>query len=111
MKPQDVIVRRAVKEIIGKQRVALGRGIPELVESIVPPGTEVFRLDEARNRLPALKIAVVEAAEVSQEGDLCLGPGSYNLDVEAEKWVVLTTQTDAEGNPTSISLKPISIKV
>ncbi|RPI27612.1 MAG: hypothetical protein EHM61_07895 [Acidobacteria bacterium] len=98
MKPQDVIVRRAVREIIGKQRVAIGPGIPELVERETLPGTQLFRLDAAATRIP-VKLAVVEASEVSQTGDLCLAPGSYEADVQAERWVVVTTQTDSSGNP------------
>jgi len=99
MKPQDVIVRRAAKEISGKQKVAIGRGIPELVQRAVLPGTEVFRLDDRNARIPALKIAVVEAVEVSQAGDLCLTPGSGYAGVEAEEWVAVTTLTDPSGHP------------
>jgi acyl CoA:acetate/3-ketoacid CoA transferase beta subunit len=99
MKPQDVIVRRAAKEISGKQKVAIGRGMAELVRRAVSPGTEVFRLDDTSAKIPALKIAVVEAAEVSQAGDLCLAPGAQYPDIQAEEWVAMATQTDADGNP------------
>ncbi len=99
MKPQDVIVRRAAKEISGKQKVAIGRGIPELVEQAVTPGTQVFRLDDLTAKIPPLKIAVVEAAEVSQAGDLCLPPGSLYTEIQAEEWVAVTTHTDPSGNP------------
>ncbi len=100
MKPQDVIVRRAAKEISGKQKVAVGCGIPELVQQAATPGTQVFRLDDltATKNLP-LKIAVVEAAEVSQAGDLCLPPGARFGDVQVEEWVAVTTHTDPSGNP------------
>lgn len=97
MKPQDVIVRRTVREIIGKQKVAIGPGIPELVELERVPGTKLFRLEDVADRIP-VKVAVVEASEVSQTGDLCLPPGC-EADVQAEKWVVVTTQTDSSGNP------------
>jgi len=100
MDAQDVIVRRAAKEISGKQKVAIGRGIPELIQQAVEPGTEVFRLEDlGTTKMPGLKIAVVEAAEVSQAGDLCLPPGSRYGEVQAEEWVALTTHTDPRGNP------------
>jgi len=99
MKPQDVIVRRAAKEISGKQKVAIGRGIPELVQQAATPGTQVFRLDDLITKIPPLKIAVVEAAEVSQAGDLCLPPGSRFGEIQAEEWVAVTTHTDPNGNP------------
>lgn len=100
MKPQDVIVRRAAKEISGKQRVAIGPGIPELVRQAVAQGTEVFRLDDPGiAKIPALKVAVVEASEVSQAGDLCVPPGSRYRDIQAEEWVAVTTLTDTSGNP------------
>ncbi len=87
MKPQDVIVRRAAKEISGKQKVAIGRGIPELVQQAATPGTQVFRLDDLITKIPPLKIAVVEAAEVSQAGDLCLPPGSRFGEIQAVQGV------------------------
>ncbi len=99
MKPQDVIVRRTVREISGKQKVAIGRGMPELARRAVSPGTEVFRLDDMSAKIPGLKIAVVEAAEVSQTGDLCLNPGARCAEIQAEEWVAVTTQTDPNGNP------------
>jgi len=99
MKPQEVIVRRAAKEISGKQKVAVGRGIPELVQRAVPPETQVFRLDDIGGKVPCLKIALVEAAEVSQAGDLCLALGAGYSEVQAEEWVVVTTHTDSSGNP------------
>jgi len=99
MKPQDVIVRRAAKEISGKQKVAVGRGIPELVQRAVLPGTQVFRLDDMSPRASILKIALVEAAEVSQTGDLCLAPGAGYGEIQAEEWVAVATHTDSSGNP------------
>jgi acyl CoA:acetate/3-ketoacid CoA transferase beta subunit len=100
MEPQDVIVRRAAKEVRRKQKVAIGPGIPELIQGAVDPGTEVFRLDDlSTGKVPGLKIAVVEAAEVSEGGDLCLPPGSRFGEVQAEEWVAVTTHTDPSGNP------------
>lgn len=71
----------------------------ELVRRAVPPGTEFFRLEDAGVKIPALKIAVVEAAEVSQAGDLCLASGAACPEIEAEEWVAVTTLSDASGNP------------
>ncbi|MFB3903223.1 MAG: hypothetical protein ACE15E_07205 [Acidobacteriota bacterium] len=99
MQPQDVIVRRAAREIRGKQKVAIGPGIPELVEQAVEPGTQVFRLNDRTTRIPPLKIALVEAAEVSQAGDLCLPPDVRCDEIQAEEWVAVTTLTDPSGNP------------
>lgn len=99
MKPQEVIVRRAAKEISGKQKVVLGPGIPELVQGAVPPETQVYHLDDKSARIPALKIAVVEAAEVSQTGDLCLAQDAGYGEIQAEEWVAVTMHTDPSGNP------------
>ncbi len=99
MEPQEVIVRRAAKEISGKQEVAFGPGIPELVRQAVSPGTEVFRLDDVSTRMPVLKVAVVEAAEVSQAGDLCLALDALYPGIEAEEWVAVTMLSDPSGNP------------
>lgn len=98
MKPQEVIVRRAAKEISGKQKVALGRGIPELVQRAVAPGTQIFHLDKGAG-IPALRVAVVEAAEVSQAGDLCLAPDERYGEIQADEWVAVTMHTDPSGNP------------
>ncbi|RPJ58515.1 MAG: hypothetical protein EHM23_17355 [Acidobacteria bacterium] len=99
MEPQEVIVRRAAKEITGKQKVAIGPGIPELVRQAVPPGTQVFRIDDRSARIPGLKMAVVEAAEVSQAGDLCVKPDARYAEIQAEEWVAVTMLSDPSGNP------------
>jgi acyl CoA:acetate/3-ketoacid CoA transferase beta subunit len=99
MKPQDVIIRRVVKEISGKQGVALGPGIAELVAGVVPSDTKVFRMDGTSPEMRDVKLAVVEVAQVSQSGRICLKPESSVSGVRAEKWVVATFQTDARGNP------------
>jgi acyl CoA:acetate/3-ketoacid CoA transferase beta subunit len=99
MKPQDVIVKRVAKEISGKQGVALGPGIPELLVRIIPPGTEVVRLGSSSPQLSAVKIAVVEPTQVSQSGRACFKPDSSVAGVQAEKWVMTTLHTDGLGNP------------
>lgn len=100
MKAQDVIVRRLVKELEGRQRVALGPGLPELAASLLSDRTETYRMDDARDVDPStLNLAVVEAAEVSQEGDLSLPPGARAPQWAAKSWVVAATLTDAKGNP------------
>ena len=99
MKPQEVIVRRVAKEISGRQRVALGRGIPELLADVMPPGTEVVRLDGAASNPADFSVAVIEPAEVSQAGDLCLEAGSLSPDIEVENWVAVMLQTDPHGHP------------
>ena len=99
MKPQEVIVRRVAKEISGKLKVALGRGIPELLADLIPPETEVMRLDAIDSSPSGFSLAVVEPAEVSQTGDLCLEGGSLNPDIEVEDWVAVTLQTGSNGQP------------
>ncbi len=99
MKAQEVIVRRLVKELQGSQRVALGPGMPELAGSFLSDAIETFRLSDGQMELSSLNIAVIEAAEVSQQGDLCLLPGADVPQLAAKNWVVATTLTDSKGNP------------
>ncbi len=100
MKAQEVIIRRLVKELEGSQRVALGPGLPQLAASYLSDGTETYRTDDEQGVEPFdLNLAVIEAAEVSQQGDLSLPPGAQAPRWSAKNWVVATTLTDAKGNP------------
>jgi len=100
MKAQEVIVRRLVKELEGRQRVALGPGLPELAGALLSDSTETYLLVDGEGDEPSdLSFAVTEAAEVSQQGDLSLPPGARPPRWAAKSWVVATTLTDAKGNP------------
>jgi acyl CoA:acetate/3-ketoacid CoA transferase beta subunit len=98
MNAQDVIIRRVAKEVGEDQRVALGRGLPELLAGMIPAGTEAVRLGGGNSGSGEFDIVVVEPSEVSQSGDLCLETGS-DPDVQAQTWIAVTLQTDPQGNP------------
>ncbi len=83
----------------GSQRVVLGPGLPELAGSFLSDSTETYRTSDGQMDISGLNLAVVEAAEVSQQGDLCLLPGAEAPQVAAKTWVVATTLTDPKGNP------------
>lgn len=99
MKAHEVIVRRLVKELQGRQGVALGPGLPELAGSFLSDSTQTYLISGGQMEPSNLNLAVVEAVEVSQQGDLCLLPGAQAPQVAAKNWVVATTLTDPKGNP------------
>lgn len=96
--PDQIILSRLFKELEHSQRIALGPGIPQKVGSIMPAGVEVVHL----NGKPAGKgrivdVAVVEALEVTPEGDLCEPYGTDLQGVTAGRWIVATRQMQDNG--------------
>ncbi|MFQ5739332.1 MAG: hypothetical protein ACE5JX_09995 [Acidobacteriota bacterium] len=90
---EEIIVRRVLRELRETPRVALGEGIPQLVRPHLP---SLVCLDSNGG---AVDVAVVEAREVSAQGDLVLSNGVSGPQLEARRWIVATLHTNERGEP------------
>lgn len=86
---EQVIVSRLIHELRGKRRVALGPGLPQQLIPLLADETEWVDVGRNHQRSDAaVEIAVVEALEVSEKGDLAVGTETFIDRLQAEKWVV-----------------------
>lgn len=98
MNPEGLIVKRLLKELENTQRVALGPGIPALVRPYAPQEIEIWSLENG-SISGHVDLAIVEASEISDAGDLSLPPNLPAQNIEAGKWVVATHHTREDGEP------------
>lgn len=96
--PDAIILSRLLREIEGAGRIGLGPGIPQKALSILPQEVQAVPLNgQPANNGSSVDIAVVEALEVTPEGDLCEAFGTDLEQVEATRWIVATRQTQENG--------------
>ena len=96
--PDAIILSRLLREIEGAHRIALGPGIPQQARSILPQGIQAVPLNgRPAGNGSSFDIAVVEALEVTPEGDLCEPFGTDLQEVKAGRWIVATRQTQENG--------------
>lgn len=93
---QDIILRRLGREVQGVPSLALGEGLPRLVVPYLSdPCRRIAGNEEARSR--PVDVAVVDALEVSEKGDLVAAGGK--APPAAMRWIVATTYTRPDGSP------------
>jgi acyl CoA:acetate/3-ketoacid CoA transferase beta subunit len=85
---EQVIVSRLIHELRGTRRVALGPGLPQQLIPLL--ADEIEWVDVGLNQASdaAVDVAVVEALEVSEKGDLAVGTETFIDGLQAERWVV-----------------------
>ena len=83
---EQVIVSRLIHELQGTRRVALGPGLPQQIIPLLAQDTDWVDIAETSDA--AVDIAVVEALEVSEKGDLAVGAETIIGGLQAEKWIV-----------------------
>ena len=95
---KDLIARRLLRELEGKEVVALGAGIPETIRPLLPSGMRVVSVS-GNGSHSSVDVAVLDAQEVSARGEL-LAPGSASDEaLKAPKWIVATLHTKSDGSP------------
>ena len=93
---QEIILRRLEREIQKVPSLALGEGIPQLVVPYLSnPGQTIS--GNGDNRSEPVDVAVVDALEVSEKGDLVAA--GNEVPTAALRWIVATTYTRPDGGP------------
>ena len=93
---QEIILRRLEREIQKVPSLALGEGIPQLVVPYLSnPGQTISGNDDDRSE--PVDVAVVDALEVSEKGDLVTA--GNEVPTAALRWIVATTYTRPNGGP------------
>lgn len=98
MTSEQLIVHRLKKELKGFQRIALGQGIPSLVKPFLPKGITCIDLNGV-GLSDKVDLAVVEALEVSRQGDLAARVPSEVAGLQADRWIVVIPHQSEEGLP------------
>ncbi len=97
--PQEIIVRRLGIELRQAKRVLLGEGIPRLVQPHLATRRPPILFSGNGTRVGLVDVAVFEALEVSDKGDLAL-PAHFAVDdLQARRWIVATLHTHQDGEP------------
>lgn len=96
---EEIIVRRLRRELEQVEWVALGAGIPCLVKPRLSEATHSFLIPPNGNSSRSVDVAVVEAAEVSDKGDLVASPPQLSDGLSAARWIVATRHTRDDGQP------------
>ena len=96
MDPAQIIISRVLREIQDRPTLALGKGLPQLIKPHLPESVQVVDV-EPGTPPSSVDVLVVEAAEVSQEGDLAPVPGEEISDLKADQWIVATLHTREDG--------------
>lgn len=92
--PEQLILTRLLKELKETQRLALGRGIPQLLRPHLPEGKTVYDL-QRETQGSVVDVSIVESKEVSARGDLvATDPGIRNL--TADRWIVILKREDTQ---------------
>ncbi len=97
--PEQVILTRLSRELSGIGRVALGDGLPRLVRPHLAAATHSVLLSDNGAGLDRVDAVVVEAAQISDRGDLVVAAVDPELLPEAARWIVATHHTHADGQP------------
>jgi acyl CoA:acetate/3-ketoacid CoA transferase beta subunit len=100
MKPtgEQIILTRVLEEVVGVSSVGLGPGLPEAATQHLANGTRRVALRD--NPGPTeVDVAVVEALEVSERGDLAVADGSWIDGVQARRWIVVGRLERRKGEP------------
>ena len=96
MDPVQIIISRVLREVQDRHTLALGQGLPQLLKPHLSESVQVLEL-EPGTQPPSVDVVVVEAAEVSQQGDLALIPGEEISDLKADQWIVATLHAREDG--------------
>lgn len=89
---EQIILSRVITELDGSSCVALGPGLPQrLIPLLTHRGTEWIDINQSQKGDPAAEVAVVEALEVSETGDLAVDAAANLEAVEADRWIVAAT--------------------
>jgi acyl CoA:acetate/3-ketoacid CoA transferase beta subunit len=99
MTPEEIIVRRAIKELSGKHRIGLSPGMPQMLIPCLAADACVYQLTDLSETPPRLDAIVLEAAEVTEDGFAAPAFGSASASAEADRWIALMLQTDSSGHP------------
>ncbi len=95
---KEIILRRLSRELSAVETVFLGPGLPQQVCSRLSP--DVRCLDASSNGFSGdVDVVVVEAQQVTPQGDLVLGSEDGVFRGSGRRWIVATTHTDSEGRP------------
>lgn len=94
---EQLIAKRLLKELRRAGTVALGAGIPELVKPHLQPSIQVVALRNGTRPKASVDAAVVEAAQISRQGDLCLAPGNDIHELESPEWIVAMRHNGQDG--------------
>lgn len=95
MTAEQLIATRLLKELRSGV-VALGAGIPQLVQPYLDPATRVVPLSNGTRR-SSVDTVVLEAAEISHRGDLCLASGDDLHGLQSHRWIAAMHHNRADG--------------
>ena len=98
MSTQQLIVGRLLCELKGAERIALGPGLPRSVVPYLSASQSWIDLGVPKTSIEHVDVALVEAVEVSDAGDLAASDGTSVENVVAETWIAAGTLRSQHGN-------------
>ena len=88
MSTEDLIISRLLCELKGVERIALGPGLPKRIIPYLDPQQSWVDLGRLNTEVVDVDVAVVEAIEVSANGELTLVVGTNPTSINAGTWIV-----------------------
>ncbi len=96
---EQIIAARVLIELRSAKKVLLGPGMPEALIPYLSNGTRWFRPGKNGSSGGEVDVAVVEALEVSEAGDLSIH-GSFEVQHwKAQRWIVASPIERPDGGP------------
>ena len=98
MSAEQLIVGRLLCELRKAASIALGPGLPKKVIPYLSPGQSWVDLAGPGVRTEYVDLALVEAVEVSESGNLAVAVGTNVTSISANKWIVAGMLRAQNGN-------------
>jgi len=88
MSTEHLIISRLLCELKGVERIALGPGLPKRTIPYLTPQQSWVDLGRPNTEAVDVDVAVVEASEVSPNGELTVLAGTNPASINARTWIV-----------------------
>ena len=98
MSSDQLIISRLLCELKGVEKIALGPGLPEKLIPYLDPGQSWIRLKEPTLESENVHVALVEAVEVSETGQLAISSDVSAATVKADTWIAAGALRSPEGS-------------
>ena len=96
MDPTEIIISRVLKAIQEGQTIGLGNGIPQLIRPHLGASIQVVELPQDPES-PSIDLMIVEALDISQQGDLVLTSDPDLENLQPHQWIVATLHLRENG--------------
>lgn len=111
MSAEQLIVARLLCELREAKRIALGPGLPKKLIPYLSPQQWWVDLEQAADRVGDVDLALVEALEVSESGDLVVTVGTNVTVINSGTWIVLGMLGEQNGSPQMVKECTLPVNV